>query len=265
MRTTTIDGTAIEVSRLSLGTASLHHLFFHADRCRLLDRAAAIGITHFDTSPYYGHGLAEITLGAFLGGRRAAFTVATKVGLYPKGAPAKTGLGVWLRKALGKAAPGLGLPAEDWSVSHARASLEASLKRLRTEYVDFLFVHEPRIDEAAADALKEWMCLERARGTIRAFGVAGVETRIGELVRAGHPLARIVQTRDTVDGHEAEFLIRAGRGLQFTYGYLSSRKVDCRTTPLDTMTAALARNTLGAVIVSSRSPERITALAGLAP
>lgn len=265
MRTTTIEGTAIEVSRLSLGTASLHHLFLNAERRRLLDRAAAVGITHFDTSPYYGHGLAETTLGAFLAGRRGAFTVATKVGLYPKGPPATTGLGVWLRKALGKVTPGFGLPVEDWSVSHARASLEASLKRLRSEYVDFLFVHEPRLDEAAADALHEWMCREHTRGTVRAFGVAGVEARIGELVRAGHPLARVVQTRDTLDGHEAEFVIRAGRGLQFTYGYLSSRKPDGKRTPLDTLTAALARNASGTVIVSSRSPERITALAGLAP
>lgn len=259
----TIAGTSIVVSRLGLGTGSLHHLLLNTDRCRLLDRAAAAGITHFDTSPYYGHGLAETTLGAFLRGRRDAFTVATKVGLYPKGPPAKTGLGVWLRKAFGQVAPDYSLPIEDWSVSHARARLEASLKRLRSDYVDFLFVHEPRVDAAVADALLDWMWRERERGTIRAFGVAGVEARIGELVRAGHPLAQIVQTRDTLTGREAEFVVQAGRPLQFTYGYLSG-PAPLGHTPSSTMTAALARNASGTVIVSSRRPERITALAGLA-
>lgn len=262
MARSTIDGTTITVSRLALGTGSLHHLFFGRDRRRLLDQAAAAGITHFDTSPYYGHGLGESTLGDFLARRRDAFTVATKFGLHPKGPPARTGLGVWARKAVGRMVPGFALPVQDWSVARARRSLEASLRRLRSAHVDFLLVHEPRMTATAADEVCDWLGRERQRGTIRAFGVAGDEDRIGDLVRAGHPLAQVVQTRDSLAGRQADFVLGSGRPLQFTYGYMSApdpRGGD----PLAVVQAALARNRTGSVIVSSRRPERIAALAAL--
>lgn len=262
MERTTIDGTSIAVSRLGLGTGSLHHLFLSTNRRRLLDQAAAAGITHFDTSPYYGHGLAEAALGDFLCGRRDAFTVATKVGLYPKGPPARTGVGVWLRKAFGKLLPGSDLPAADWSVARARRSLEASLRRLRTDHVDFLFVHEPRVTIAAADSLHDWLGRERERGTLRAFGVAGVEDCVGPLVREGHPLAQIIQTRDSLMGREANFILRTGRPLQFTYGYLSNASQG-RGDPLAVVRDARSRNPSGALIVSSRRPQRIAALASV--
>ena len=49
-----IAGAGIAVSAFGFGTGSLHHLFADRDRARLLETAAAGGITHFDTSPYYG-------------------------------------------------------------------------------------------------------------------------------------------------------------------------------------------------------------------
>lgn len=262
MERTTIDGTSIAVSRLALGTGSLHHLFLGTHRRRLLDQAAVAGITHFDTSPYYGHGLAEAALGDFLYGRRDTFTVATKVGLYSKGPPARTGVGVWLQKAYGKLVPGFGLPAADWSVASARRSLEASLRRLRTDHVDFLFVHEPRVTIAAAHSLHDWLGRERQRGTLRAFGVAGVEDCVGPLVREGHPLAQVIQTRDSLTGREADFVLHAGRPLQFTYGYLSNGGPK-RSDPLSVVRDARSRNPSGALIVSSRRPQRIAALASV--
>lgn len=258
MLRTTLPGTAIEVSRLALGTGSLHHLVVWSARRRLLDRAADAGITHLDTSPYYGDGLAEADLGRFFQGRRAAFTVATKVGLYPRGPVFRTGVGVWGRRAIGRLVPAWMRPVEDWSVARATRSLETSLVRLRTDYVDFLLVHEPHVTPAQADDLLAWMEHERRRGTVRGFGVAGDQGRIGDLVRDCHPLAMVVQTRDSLASREAEFVIEAGRPLQITYGYLSAD----RTAPAaDTIASALRRNASGAVVVSSRSPERIAALA----
>ena len=78
-----IDGTDIEVSRLGFGTSSLHHLLSRRDRRSLLLHAESVGITHFDTAPYYGYGLAERELGLALRDRRSRITVTTKVGLYP--------------------------------------------------------------------------------------------------------------------------------------------------------------------------------------
>jgi aryl-alcohol dehydrogenase-like predicted oxidoreductase len=260
MQRTTIDGTGIEVSRLALGTGSLHHLIRGSQRRWLFDHAAALGITHFDTSPYYGDGLAESDLGSWLRGRRATFTVTSKIGLYPRGSSVRTGFGVWCRRAVGKLLPAMKHPVEDWSVPRACASLEASLGRLQSDHVDFLLVHEPWLDAAAADSLLDWMQSEQRRGTIRAFGVAGTEARIGELVRLRHPLTQVVQTKDTIAGQEADFVARAGRPLQFTYGYLS-RNGAIGMEPRAALSAALQRNATGAVIVSSRRPDRITALA----
>ena len=49
----------------------------------MLERAFALGITHFDVARAYGFGRAEGILGKFLRGRRDQVTVATKLGLHP--------------------------------------------------------------------------------------------------------------------------------------------------------------------------------------
>src|SRR5882762_45864 len=102
MKHAVIENTDIRVSRIAFGMASLHHLFSATRRQRIIQTAASSGITHFDTSPYYGYGLAERDLGQFLRGQRAAFSVTTKVGLYPWGAASSHAVSVWVRKALGK-------------------------------------------------------------------------------------------------------------------------------------------------------------------
>jgi aryl-alcohol dehydrogenase-like predicted oxidoreductase len=263
-----IHGTDMHVPRLSFGTASLHHLIRARDRRRLLATACAHGLTHFDCAPYYGHGLTEQDVGLFLKHRRSDCTVTTKVGLYPRGGAAR-GIGsVWLRKLAGRIVPGLDQPTPDWSVDRSRRSLEDSLRRLQTDHVDFLLVHEPRIDASLADELTVWLEKEMQRGTIRAYGVAGVEERVAALVRSGHRIAGVIQTKDSVPAREADFVLRAGRVLQFTYGYVSGACTTAvRNAPSASATSlvaeALARNTTGSVIISTRRAERITQLATL--
>lgn len=262
MKHTTIANTTIRVSRIAFGTASLHHLLGVGRRVSLLDRTAAAGITHFDTSPYYGYGLAETDLGRFLRGQRAAFTVATKVGLYPWGATNAGAAGVWARKALGKFVPRVSRPVVNWQVERARASLNGSLQRLGTDYVDFLFLHEPDPMLMIDDAFLRWIESEKADGRVRAWGLAGVAERVAPFALAGHPLAKVVQTRDSLDRCEADFLACCGRSLQFTYGYLSAlRRGIGATTPEDTIARALERNRSGAVLISTRRPDRIARLA----
>ncbi len=59
-----------------------------AGRLRLLEVAFEEGISHFDTAPLYGQGLAESLLGRFARSRRDALTITTKFGLVPKTYPA---------------------------------------------------------------------------------------------------------------------------------------------------------------------------------
>jgi aryl-alcohol dehydrogenase-like predicted oxidoreductase len=61
---------------------------------------------------------------------------------------------------------------QDWSPAHARNSLEGSLRRLGTDYVDLYQLHNPRMDAIArADLFAE---LERLKdeGKLRHYGVA---------------------------------------------------------------------------------------------
>jgi aryl-alcohol dehydrogenase-like predicted oxidoreductase len=230
-----------------------------------LRAATAADITHFDTSPYYGYGLAETDLGRFLRGQRAALTLATKIGLYPWGGADRHAAAVWARKALGRFVPRLSQPVVNWDIEQARASLNASLRRLGTDYVDVLFLHEPDPSLMMQDALLRWIESEQAVGRVRAWGVAGVAARVAPFVLACHPLAKVVQTQDSVDGCEADFMGACGRSLQLTYGYLSAQRQGAGdNSPESVMRRALERNATGAILVSTRRVERIAALSRIA-
>src|SRR5215216_4157174 len=61
---------------------------------------------------------------------------------------------------------------QDWSEDFNRYALEQSLKRLGTEYVDFLQLHNTKMDAVEDDALFELMDEFKEEGKIRAYGVA---------------------------------------------------------------------------------------------
>lgn len=80
------------------------------------------GITWIDTAPFYGWGLAEEIVGEAVAGRRDSVRLLTKCGTVRKAD------GTW---------------AEDASAASVREGLVASLRRLRTDRVDVLQVHDP--------------------------------------------------------------------------------------------------------------------------
>jgi myo-inositol catabolism protein IolS len=104
------------------------------ERAAAVERAIERGITFFDTAPTYGNGASEALLGRVLRPHRERVAIATKVG-----------------------------PRDD-----PRDSLEASLERLNTDYVDLVQLHE------AGDRW-EWQVEQLARlkdeGKARAVGV----------------------------------------------------------------------------------------------
>jgi aryl-alcohol dehydrogenase-like predicted oxidoreductase len=115
------------------------------DRLAAVERAVERGITFFDTAPSYGSGASEVLLGQALARRREHVAIATKVG-----------------------------PRDD-----PRTSLEASLRRLKSEYVDLVQLHE-------ALARWEWQ-LEKLyelqqEGKARALGLSNATYR--QLARA---------------------------------------------------------------------------------
>lgn len=258
MQSIVIDLTELRVSRWSFGTGSLHHLPLASKRDRLLNSAADMGFTHFDTSPYYGYGLAEYDLGRFLRSRRSSFTVATKVGLYPYGPASAGAFSVWGRKAIGRLVPKISAPRVDWTVRRAKLSLDQSLIRLQTDYVDVLFLHEPDPAVVVADEFLGWLESERRHGRVRHFGLAGSTDPMLPWIGDRHGLGQVLQVRDTLDRRQAEPIVEIGRELQFTYGYLSGHKT-CfdQDSVQNYLRAVLARNRRGSVIVSTRRCERL--------
>jgi aryl-alcohol dehydrogenase-like predicted oxidoreductase len=245
------------VSRLAFGTASLHHLFSATTRYRLIAEAFSLGITHFDTSPYYGYGIAEVSLGKALVKVGHACTIATKVGLYPPAGASASGLAVWVRKAAARARPALSKPLVDWSIASARRSLDMSLRRLARDYVDFLLLHEPAPALVGVDEVLRWLETEAAAGRIRAWGVAGAHDHFGEWIAHDNPLVQVVQSFDDREGRLRRYLATAARPLQFTYGYFAGRLPEERARATDVIADALVRNATGAVLISTRSVERL--------
>jgi aryl-alcohol dehydrogenase-like predicted oxidoreductase len=190
----------ITTSQLAFGTSRLHYVS-QRERHRLLAAAADLGILHFDTAPSYGDGLAEAELGRYLNGGRDRFVIATKYGIpadfimerFPPITPPLRTLralarrfGVWKHRLPPLSAAGL------------RASLERSLRRLKTDWIDVLFLHEPRLERLShsTDMLEQLNELKE-RGLIRAFGLAGAWDGIGPLVKAEAGLAQVVQTAES--------------------------------------------------------------------
>src|SRR5262245_1051361 len=79
----TLDRAGLTTSRIGFGTSRLHYLATGRAREAILRRCVELGVSHLDTAPLYGDGLAEIEIGRIFRGRRDAIVLASKYGLPP--------------------------------------------------------------------------------------------------------------------------------------------------------------------------------------
>jgi aryl-alcohol dehydrogenase-like predicted oxidoreductase len=126
----------LSVSPLVLGTVNFSWLTNEPDSFAIMNRALDVGVNFFDTSNNYSAGQTEALLGRWFaesGSRREQVVLATKVYLppheYASTDPAKRA-GSWV-----------GPNDKGLSAKHIRASVDASLKRLRTDYIDIYQTH----------------------------------------------------------------------------------------------------------------------------
>ncbi len=116
----TLGRTGVKVSRLCFGTMSFGGDADEATSAAMFKRCREVGINFFDCANAYGVGRAEEILGKLIASQREELIITTKV------------FGV-----MGKDVNERGL-----SRRHITRAVEASLKRLKTDRVDLLFVHQ---------------------------------------------------------------------------------------------------------------------------
>ncbi len=190
-------GGKVDLTQMGFGSAPLGNLYRELSEQQVEDTLGAAwdgGIRYFDTAPQYGLGLSESRLSKFFAGKdRNSFTLSTKIGrLLEPADPVGFDAGQWVN-------PHINNIIYDYSYDGVMRSLEASLKRLKLDRVDILYIHD--VDafthgsrEASDQRIKEVMeggykALEelRSAGVVQAIG-AGVNewevcetlTRLGE-------------------------------------------------------------------------------------
>ena len=162
MRTRSFGTTDLTCSEIGFGTWALGSNWWgdvsQDDGVQLIHRALDLGITFFDTGDVYGKGAnEEIVARALAGVPRESVQLSTKFGYVLEE---------------GRQEHSQGERPQDWSPSHARESLEASLRRLRTDHVDLYQLHNPRMDAIERDDLFEELEQLKDEGKLRHYGVA---------------------------------------------------------------------------------------------
>lgn len=150
-----LGNTGLMVSQLALGTAPLGNLLTEIpedDAEAAFAAALDAGLNYIDTAPFYGYGLAEERVGRALQGRnRADYVISTKIGRLIRPGE-RSGAEVFDGgKPFYLAKPGM-MTQRDYSYDGVMTSLEESLKRLGTDYVDILHIHDP--DDHFEEAVK---------------------------------------------------------------------------------------------------------------
>ena len=151
-----LEGTDLDLPVVGFGAAPLGGEYGAVDEreaTRAVRAALEAGIDFFDTSPYYGRTLSESRLGRALDGVRADAIVSTKAGRYDRYHP----------------------EGFDFSRSRITDSIDESLRRLRTDHVDILFLHDIEFSEASVifeEALPALRDVKES-GKARFVGVSG--------------------------------------------------------------------------------------------
>ena len=206
MQRNRLGNTNLFVSKLSFGASPLGNEFGETDPregALAVKRALALGINCFDTSPYYGRTLSETRLGTALeaagvsrGEARHGIILSTKCGRYDDA-------------------------TFDFSAGRVKRSIDESLLRLRTGYVDILFAHDVefgdpiQIIEETIPALRE----VQASGKARFIGITGFPVKLLHTIAKAAPVDAIMSychynlLMDDLDAELAPFCEAQGIGL----------------------------------------------------
>ena len=194
-----------ETTRLGYGCSSIMGALGRRDSLRLLEAAYDAGIRHFDVAPMYGYGEAESCLGEFRSNHND-ITITTKYGIAPpkRGGVLRTARRVVgpvlqrvpaLKRRLIRTATAVAAPAEKshFTAEEARASLENSLRALRTNFIEVWLLHEAEAPDLTEDALLDFLHEAVAQKKIGSFGVGSDSGKLPALLRDRPAYCQVVQ------------------------------------------------------------------------
>jgi L-galactose dehydrogenase len=168
MQYRTLGKTGLEVSILGFGASPMGNVFDPVDEKDAISTvhfALDHGVNFFDVSPFYGLTLAETRLGKALEGKRQDIYLASKCGRYD-------------------------LQDFDFSRKRILQSIDETLSRLKTDYLDLFqlhdieFVDKQIIIEEAVPAIQEVV----QAGKARFWGITGLPVRyLAQIARETNP------------------------------------------------------------------------------
>ena len=180
--------TGWRVSEIGFGGARIGGLFAQdggrAASLRTLEAALEAGINFYDTADMYAQGESEILIGKAFHKKRDKVFIATKGGfclparkrfiqlIKPLAKPLVRAIGL-RRNAVSAALSGT--ISQDFSPSYLRQAVEASLRRLQSDYIDLYQLHSPPREELLGTRLQDALGLLgrlKAEGRIREYGIA---------------------------------------------------------------------------------------------
>jgi aryl-alcohol dehydrogenase-like predicted oxidoreductase len=219
MKRRVLGGTGMSVSEFALGAMMLGAMgnTDHDESVRIIHTALDAGVNFIDTADVYSRGESEEIVGRALKGRRDEVVLATKFAL-PVGADANQAGGSprWIARAV-----------------------EASLRRLDTDYIDLYQMHRPDHHTDIDETLSALSDLVHA-GKVRAIGSSTFPVEL--IVEAqwsadkrGHHRFRTEQPKYSILNRTIEAAVlpiaqRYGMGV-LTYGPLSSGWLSGRADP----------------------------------
>ena len=202
----------------------------------LLDQAMAAGINLIDTAPAYGS--SEQRIGRLLP-ERDRWLLCSKVGEVFAGGKSRF----------------------EFSASHVRASVEQSLRHLRTGHLDLVLIHSDGND---LDILEKTDCIEalarlREQGLLRAIGMSSKTVDGG--LRAIELVDVLMLTYNRADASQAQVIERArraGKGVLIKKGFASGHALhDPGATVEENFRFLLAPLGVSSVIIGTINPDHL--------
>lgn len=177
--------TPVGIGTAPIGSTSSWRIYWgpqdEQQAIRAIEAAVDLGVNWIDTAPFYGWGRAEKIVGKAVRGKRASVYLFTKCGT--------------VRDAQGE--------SENLTPQSIRQEVEASLRRLQTDYIDLYQFHDP---DPQTPMSTSWEAMQRLiqEGKVRYAGLSNHST---DLMRQAMTIAPI-----TSNQHQYSLLHRSIEG-----------------------------------------------------